>query len=523
MSDGKPFTPPSQDTTPQPPGEGEVRAERESLRRRELAARTREEAVELCEQAAGSRETPHAVAEGSETVARERECALTAREEAARLREDALHAGEAAALARLEGAQLNAQLRDANERLVVASVKAQDAEEEAERANRLKDEFLATVSHELRTPLNAVLGWARMLASNQLTPERASHAVQSIERNAASLSHIVADLLDVSRIIAGTLQLESQPVDLIVLTQAALDVVKPLAVAKDIQLRLSADSSTRGVVSGDAVRLQQVIWNLLTNAIKFTSEGGRVDVSVERAQSQMAVKVTDTGQGINAEFLPHVFERFRQADGGMSRRHGGLGLGLAIVRQLVERHGGTVHAASPGVGGGATFTVCLPILEVDARMERASALGERRSGGLTGSPKPRAQRLDGLLIVVVDDDADGRSLTLLILTQAGANVKTVASAREALQALELERPDALVTDIGLPDKDGYALLREIRQHEAERGGWLPIIALTGYARAEDRTRVLAAGFQGHVAKPVEPAELIATIAAVAQDPLRQSN
>jgi len=493
-----------------------MRSKEESLRRRELAAGAREEAVERREQAAGSRETHRAVAEGSETTAREREGALRAREEAATLREDGLRAREDASLARLEVEHLNRQLQDANEQLVLAGVKAQDAEEDAERANRLKDEFLAAFSHELRTPLNVVLGWARMLASTQLTQDRAAQAVQTIERNAASLAHIVDDLLDVSRIIAGTLQLESQPVDLIALTHGALDALNPLAVAKNIDLRLSADPSTNEVVNGDTVRLQQVIWNLLSNAIKFTPDGGRVDAVIEREKAHMAVKVVDTGEGISPDFLPHVFERFRQADGGASRRQGGLGLGLAIVQQLVERHGGTVHASSPGVGRGATFIVRLPILGADTQLGAPAPI-ERRSPGPTSSPKPPPQRLDDLRIVVVDDDADERTLTSVILAQAGASVKVVASAREALQALAAEPASALVTDIGLPDQDGYTLLRQIRLQEAARGGCLPVIALTGYARAEDRARLLAVGFQGHVAKPVEPADLIATIAAVARD------
>ena len=482
MSDDKRADAPPPDATGQPqPREKGVSATRESLRRRELAARAREEAVARREQA------------------------VSAREDAAQVRLTEL---------------LNTQLRDANERLVVATVTAQGAEEDAERANRLKDEFLATLSHELRTPLNAVLGWARMLASKQLTPERATHAVQTIERNASSLAHIIDDLLDVSRIIAGTLQLEPRPVDVMALTETALDVVKPLAAAKHIELRLLADPSARDVVNGDFIRLEQVMWNLLANAIKFTPEGGRVEVSVAGVESQIEVKVTDTGQGISAEFLPQMFERFRQADAAPSRRHGGLGLGLAIVRQLVELHGGTVHAASPGEGRGATFTVRLPIARADAPVERTSQARERRSAESTGSPKPRAQRLDDLRIVVVDDDRDGRTLTALVLAQAGASVKAVASAREALHALERQQADALVTDIGLPDEDGYALLRAIRQHEAERGGFLPAIALTGYARDEDRKRVLAAGFQGHVGKPVEPADLIATIADVARDARR---
>jgi signal transduction histidine kinase/ActR/RegA family two-component response regulator len=487
-----------------------VRLKRKAVRRREQAAGAREEAVERRELAA----------EQSATVASERESALTSREEAARLREDTLRAREAAARVRLELDQLNTQLRETNERLVVATVKAQGAEEDAERANRLKDEFLATVSHELRTPLSAVLGWARILASQDLTKERAVRAVETIERNATSLARLIDDLLDVSGIFAGTLRLESQPVDLIALTQTSLETVKPLALAKRIALQLSADRSTSEVVNGDLARLEQVIWNLLANAIKFTSEGGRVDVTVERAESHMAVKVTDTGQGIGADFLPHVFERFRQADGATSRRHGGLGLGLAIVRQLVERHGGTVHAESPGPGGGATFTVYLPIPESSGPIERVFGPRERRSEDSTASPLTPLQRLDELRILVVDDDPDGGMLTSLLLTQAGARVESVATAREAIHLLEEHGADALVTDIGLPEEDGYQLLGEIRLHEAEHGGFLPAIALTGHARDEDRRRVLAAGFQGHVAKPVDAAELIATITAVVSDARR---
>ena len=441
----------------------------------------------------------------------ERESAVTAREEMARVREEAVDAQEERVQAAMHVERLNIQLREANERLVVATVQAQTAEERADQASRLKDDFLATVSHELRTPLNAVLGWARMLMSKQLTTERAAHAVDTIERNAASLAHIIDDLLDVSRIIAGTLHMVRQPVDLVAVTQSTLDVVKPLAVDKRIDLRFSPEAGSPALVSGDGDRLRQVIWNLLANAIKFTPEGGRVDVSIERAGASIEVNIVDTGQGIGPEFLPHVFERFRQADGAPSRRHGGLGLGLAIVRQLVELHGGTVHAASHGVGRGSAFTVRLPIL---AGAEQELALGDRRTAESMGSPRRPSQRLDGLRILVVDDHADGRTLTTLFLAQAGADVEAVASAREALQVLEAQPPDVLVSDIGLPDEDGYSLVRQIRQREAEHGGLLPAIALTGYARADDRARALAAGFQAHIAKPLEPAELIAAIADV---------
>ena len=426
-------------------------------------------------------------------------------------------AREEAAQARSELEQLMVRLREANERLVVGSVLAQTMTEDAEQASHLKDEFLATVSHELRTPLNAILGWARMLGSQQLSADRTQHAIAVIERNAATLAHLIEDLLDVSRIVAGTMRLATQPVDLAAVTGAALDVVRPLAAAKDVHLAFAPAPDNRPV-SGDAGRIQQVVWNLLANAIKFTPEGGRVDVFVERSNGHMELRVVDTGQGISPDFLPHVFERFRQADPATTRRYTGLGLGLALVRQLVELHGGTVEAASPGVGRGATFTVRLPLLAA-AHAGDAGGIAERRIAASAASPMPRAQRLDRLRILVVDDSADGRALTSLLLTQAGASVTAVGSVRDALQALAVERPDVLVSDIGLPDEDGYALIRHIRQHEAEHGGFLPAVALTGYARAEDRARVLAAGFQAHVTKPVEPVELTAAIAVVT-DPRR---
>jgi signal transduction histidine kinase len=414
--------------------------------------------------------------------------------------------------------KLMIEMREVNERLVVGTIRAHTMTEVAEQANHLKDEFLATVSHELRTPLNAILGWARMLGAKQLPPDRTEKGIATIERNAVALAHIIDDLLDVSRIVAGTLRLAPQPVDLVAVAQAALDVVRPLAVTKNVQLAFSPNLPAIETVSGDAGRLEQVIWNLLANAIKFTPEGGRVDVRIAPSKDHLEVSVVDTGQGISPDFLPHVFDRFRQADGATTQRHTGLGLGLAIVRQLVELHGGTVHAASQGVGRGATFTVRLPISAGEAQVAQTAALGERRTAASAASPMPRLPRLDGLRILVVDDDPDGRTLTSLVLTQAGANVKAVASVREALQWLEVERPDAMVSDIGLPDEDGYGLIGQIRQYEAEHGGFLPAVALTGYARAEDRARVLAAGFQAHVPKPVEPAELTATIATITHLP-----
>ena len=445
-----------------------------------------------------------------------REEAAGLREEASSLREGAVRAREEAAQARSELEALMAQIREANERLVVATVHAQTMTENAEHANHLKDEFLATVSHELRTPLNAVLGWARMLGSKQLPPGRSKHAIAVIERNASALAHLIDDLLDVSRIVAGTMHLAPQAVDLGAVAQAAVDAVQPLAASKNVRLTFSPDRAAIDTVTGDAGRLQQIIWNLLANAIKFTAEGGRVDVFIQRSTDQMEVKIVDTGQGISRDFLPHVFERFRQADDAGAQRHTGLGLGLAIVRQLVELHGGTVHAASQGVGRGATFTVHLPIATGEVRPGGAAVLGERRTAASTASPMPRLPRLEGLRILVVDDNADGRTLTSMVLTQAGASVKAAASVREALQMLEVERPDVVVSDIGLPDEDGYHLIRRIRAYETEHGGFLPAVALTGYARAEDRARILAAGFQAHVPKPVDPIELAAALATITQ-------
>jgi signal transduction histidine kinase/ActR/RegA family two-component response regulator len=474
---------------------------------------SREEKLTSREAAMSAREDAGHAREDAITL---REAADRAREEAAEFREVAVRAREEAAQVRSELEMLMHQLREANQHLIGANLRSQVLAEEAEKANHLKDEFVAMVSHELRTPLNAVLGWARMLGSKQLTDARAAHAIETIQRSAAAVSLIIDDLLDMSRIIAGTMNLTFQPVDLMALTQAALDVVRPMAEAKHVHLTLTADTSLADVVNGDPGRLHQIIGNVLTNAVKFTPEGGRVDVSVEHVGSQMEVKCVDTGRGISADFLPHVFERFRQADEATSRRQGGLGLGLAIVRQLVELHGGTVHAASEGEGRGATFTIRLPILTVAAPVEPWSALLERRLLAPRASPQPRSQRLDGLHILVVDDHADGRTLTSLVLAGAGASVKAVASARDAFQSIEGQRPDVLVADIGLPEEHGYALVRQIRQHEAEHGGFLPAIALTTFARAEDRTRILAAGFQAHVSKPLDPAELTAAIAAVAR-------
>jgi signal transduction histidine kinase/ActR/RegA family two-component response regulator len=434
----------------------------------------------------------------------ERELAIEALEESARLRETVIAAQEEAVQAKRRLETVMIQMREVNERLVVVTMQAQAMTEEAERANRLKDEFLATVSHELRTPLNAVLGWARMLAAKQVEGDRALRAVATVERNAALLARIIDDLLDVSRSTAGTLQVALQPVNVVDVAAAALDSVESLADERSIQIELSSDASPDDLVSGDGPRLQQVIWNLLVNAIKFTPEGGRVALSVRRDGPDIEIAVSDTGQGISQEFLPFVFDRFRQAHGGTNRRHSGLGLGLAIARQIVEQHGGTMRAESPGPGQGSTFTIRLPSLVPVAPEERPRAVGMQAQD---------FQRLDGLRILLVEDNADNREFLSVLLERAGAIVTAAASVEDAFQALDASHADALVSDIGLPGDDGYALIARLRQREAQLGGFLPAVALTGYTRPEDRAHVLAAGFQAHVPKPVEPADLTAAIIA----------
>ena len=479
----------------------------------EAATAAREDTLNSRESAVSARETAGDAREDAVTV---REAADRAREDAASLREEAVRAREDAAQARTEADALMRQLREANEHLIIANLRSQALADDADRANHLKDEFIALVAHELRTPLNAVLGWARMLASKQLTDARAAHAISTIERNAASLTLIIDDLLDMARILAGTMKLTFTPVDPVAVTQATLDVVGPMAAARNIELGFSPDTSFVDLINGDQSRLQQAIGNLLTNAIKFTPDGGRIDVSVAHVGSAVEIKVVDTGQGIRADFLPHIFERYRQAGGGTSRQQG-LGLGLAIVRQLVELHGGTVQAASEGEGRGATFIIRLPILTA-APADRWSAL-ERRSATSLTSPPPRLQRLDQVRIAVVDDESDGRELTTVVLVEAGGSVTAVASAAEALDLVRRGNPpDVIVSDIGLLDEDGYALVRQLRAHEAEHGGFTPVIALTGFARASDRTRILEAGFQAHVTKPLDPVELTATVATMARRP-----
>lgn len=392
-------------------------------------------------------------------------------------------------------------------------VQERAARAEAEKLNRLKDEFLSTLSHELRTPLNAILGWSQILQSMKGDEVRLKRALETIERSARSQAQLIDDLLDISGIITGKIRLNVQTVQLLTVLEAAIDTMRPAITAKNIHLQVILDPAA-GPVLGDPERLQQIVWNLLSNAIKFTPKNGRVQVCLQRINSHIEIVVSDTGQGISAEFLPYIFERFRQADASISRTFGGLGLGLAIVRQLVEMHGGTVDAHSPGEGQGTTITVKLPLIAV-----RSVAIEpERVHPGVGGSASfASSQQLDGLRLLIVDDDADMRDLLTCTLEACGAKVVAVASANEAIIALSASSTpmDILISDLGMPNEDGYALLRRVRKLEPKNGGKIPAIALTAYARIQDRTATLLAGFQSHISKPVELAELIALIANLA--------
>ena len=381
----------------------------------------------------------------------------------------------------------------------------------AEDSSRLKDEFLATISHELRTPLTSILGWARMLRSHQLSDEDYNKALETIERNAHSQAQLIDDLLDVSRIITGKLRMDVRPADPNEFIEAAIEALKPAAVAKGVRVQKIMDTGVASV-PGDPVRLQQVVWNLLSNAIKFTPRGGRVQVRLERVDSHIEIVISDTGQGIAADFLPYVFDRFRQADQRTSRQHGGMGLGLSIVRHLVELHGGSVNASSAGEGQGSTFTVQLPVAPVyeldqgGGRIHPASRdlLPETECG----------ERLDGLRILIVDDEPDTRDMLKAGLSRCGAEVVAAASATEAFAAISTALPDLLISDIGMPGQDGYEFIRRFRKLPVEEGGKIPAIALTAYARVEDRMNALRAGYQMHVPKPVDLAELVAVASSL---------
>jgi PAS domain S-box-containing protein len=377
---------------------------------------------------------------------------------------------------------------------------------EAQEASRLKDEFLATLSHELRTPLNAIVGWTHLLRTG-LNEAEAARALEVIHRNAMAQNQLIGDVLDVSKIITGRLTLNLQSVDPAEVLETAAQTVKPSADAKQIRLQVLLDRAA-GPVTGDAARLQQVVWNLLSNAIKFTPKGGRVQLRLMRVNSHVEIAVEDTGIGIRPDFLPYIFERFRQADSSTTRSYGGLGLGLALVRYLVELHGGTVTAQSRGESQGTTFVVKLPLIVVQhpgATEERVHPAAARHDG------LESAQRLDGVKVLVVDDEPDARDLIATVLAQLGADVKAVPSSAEAMHAIEAKHPDVILSDLEMPDGDGYAFIRALRGLPPERGGAVPAVALTAYARAEDRVRALKAGFQMHVPKPVQASELAAVI------------
>jgi signal transduction histidine kinase len=388
---------------------------------------------------------------------------------------------------------------------------AEAARESAETANRAKDQFLSMLSHELRTPLNAVYGWATMLEQGSLDAEQSRRALQIILRNVNAQVRLVDDLLDLSRIGSGKLRLNVRPVDLRVVIEEALEAVRPAAEAKSIRLQPML-ASPGGPVSGDPDRLQQVVWNLLSNAVKFTPKGGRVQIQLQRVDSHVEILVSDTGEGIAPDLLPHIFDRFRQGDSSSSRTHGGLGLGLTLVRSVVELHGGRVFAESPGEGRGATFIVRLPLMLAhvpDRPAETGPALSVRVSVPAS-SPS-----LAGLRLLVVDDDSNAVELNHAILTLAGAEVRRCAGGAEALTLIQQWRPDVLVSDIEMPGVDGYSLIRRVRALEPDRGGKTPAVALSAYGRPEDRVRSLMAGFNFHVSKPVEPSELVTIVASLA--------
>ncbi len=384
----------------------------------------------------------------------------------------------------------------------------------AEAASRAKDEFLAVLSHELRTPLNAVYGWARVLQAGQVRGEAAERALATIVRNADAQVQLIDDLLDVSRVVSGKMRLDVRPVDLVTVIEAAVDAVQPAAAAKTIRLQSVLDPRA-GPISGDPARLQQVVWNLTMNAVKFTPKGGRVQVQLLRVNSHVEIVVSDTGQGIAPEVLPLVFDRFIQADSSSTRGHGGLGIGLALVKHLVELHGGSVAAQSPGAGQGATFIVRLPlpIAEIaEGSTPRRHPTAASMDGRLPGL------RLDGCRVLVVDDDPDSVELASSILMGAGAEVRTCLSAAEAFAVLQAWRPDVLVSDIEMPGEDGHSLIRRVRALDRAQGGDTPAVALTAYGRTQDRVRSFTAGYTMHVPKPVDPGELTTIIASLARPP-----
>ena len=405
---------------------------------------------------------------------------------------------------------------DATERRQ-ALMREKEARLEAEAANRVKDEFLSTLSHELRTPLTAIMGWSNLLLHGEIEPVKQRQAIETIARNANSQCQLIDDLLEVSRIITGKVRLDFATSELQPIIEAAAESIRPTAEAKGVRLHLNCESNV-GPVLGDRERLQQVVWNLMSNAVKFTPSGGEVKVNLLRVNSHAEIAVADSGIGINPHFLPHVFDRFRQADGSTTRTHGGLGLGLAIVRHLVELHGGVVTADSAGNDQGATFTVRLPLMAaIDVQTPFDS---EQRIHPASSSGPPQVS-LEHLRVLIVDDELDARELVTVMLEHCGAIMKEAESSREALEIIESWKPDVLIADIGMPVEDGYGLIKRVRALPKERGGHTPALALTAYARTEDRIRALSEGYQVHLSKPVDRAELAAVVARLAgSDDLR---
>jgi PAS domain S-box-containing protein len=413
-------------------------------------------------------------------------------------------------------------LRDVTEKQRIATEREQLLESEraarsdAERASRTKDEFLATLSHELRTPLNAIIGWTQVLRKTKSLPEDATNALNVIDRNARAQAQIIADLLDMSSIISGKVRLDVQRTDLASVITATVETVRPATQAKGIRLQVVLDPMA-GPVRGDPNRLQQVLWNLLTNAVKFTHKDGRVTITLSRVNSHLEIEVTDNGEGIDPAFLPHMFDRFRQADASTTRRHGGLGLGLSIVKQLVELHGGSISVKSAGRGMGSTFRVTLPLMPtVDETIE--PAIRREHPSHSVGAPAVdiiAAIDLAGLKVLVVDDEPDARQLIQRLLQDCRAIASTAASAAEALEVLAQDAPDIIVSDIGMPGEDGFTLIRRIRSRKDAKAS-IPAIALTAYARTEDRVKAIQAGFQLHLSKPVEPVELLTMVASLAR-------
>jgi signal transduction histidine kinase/ActR/RegA family two-component response regulator len=397
---------------------------------------------------------------------------------------------------------------DQERETLLASERA--ARADAERANRMKDEFLATVSHEIRTPLNAILGWSQLLRTGKLDESEVEEGLEVIERNGRAQVKLIEDLLDMSRIMSGKMQLDISPVDLRAIIESVLVAVRPAADAKDIAIEAEFGPAIPNLMA-DGNRLQQVVWNLLSNAIKFTPQNGRVQVRVARIGLQVEIVVSDSGQGIVPEFLPYVFDRFRQADSSSRREHTGLGLGLAIARQLVELHGGSIRAESAGLNQGATFRMTVPL---GARGLPAEAVPTNGRHG-DDQTAQRSPMLYGLTVLVVDDDMDSRHFVAHILQDSGAAVVEAASAASALEIVVRDHPDVILSDVGMPQQDGYDLIRQVRSLSREAGGKTPAAAVTAMSRSQDRTRALLAGFQTHVAKPIESSELLAVVAALA--------